>query len=54
MVNDEIEKRGGPFLLGSNITFADIACFPYCASAFWANTDISGIPALKEWIGDPV
>jgi hypothetical protein len=31
-------------------TLVDIGCFPYCASAFWANVDISTLPHLSAWI----
>ena len=50
MLDAQLRSSGGPFLLGSRCTLADVACFAYCASAFWANADISGMPQLRAWI----
>ncbi|MEZ4223537.1 MAG: glutathione S-transferase family protein [Polyangiaceae bacterium] len=49
-VLDDQLASGGPFVLGERCTLVDVACFPYCASAYWANTDISGMPHLCAWI----
>ena len=50
ILNDQLEASGGPFVLGEQITLADVACFPYCASWYWANTPIDDMPALKRWV----
>lgn len=50
MLDKQIEESGGPFILGKDITLADVACFAYCASAYWANCDISEMPNLKSWL----
>jgi len=50
MLNDQLAESGGPFLLGASCTLADVACFAYAASAFWANADISQMPYLTEWL----
>lgn len=50
MLEAQLQTSGGPFLLGRRCTLADVACFAYCASAFWANTDISAMPRLRAWI----
>ena len=39
-----------PFVLGQRCTLVDVACFPYCASAYWANVDISAMSHLLAWI----
>jgi GSH-dependent disulfide-bond oxidoreductase len=49
-LDTQLSDSGGPFILGPNITLADVACFPYVASAFWANVDIEEMPKLKAWI----
>ena len=41
---------GRPFVLGQRCTLVDVACFPYCASAYWANVDISAMSHLLAWI----
>ncbi|MEM9731452.1 MAG: glutathione S-transferase family protein [Myxococcota bacterium] len=50
MLDEQLEDSGGPFVLGPHCTLVDVACFPYCASAYWANTDVSDMPHLKAWI----
>lgn len=50
MLDAQIAASGGPFVLGDRCTLVDVACFAYAASAFWANADISSMPALRAWI----
>lgn len=50
MLDEQLKESGGPFVLGECCTLVDVACFPYCASAFWANADISDMPHLKAWL----
>ena len=50
MMNDQLKQSGGPFLLGQDITVADVACFPYAASAYWACVDVAEMPHLQKWL----
>jgi GST-like protein len=50
MLDDQLARSGGPFVLGERITLVDVACFPYAASAFWAGCDIGAMGALQAWI----
>lgn len=50
MLDDQLRASAGPFVLGSRITLVDVACFAYCASAYWANADLSDMPHLRAWI----
>ena len=50
MLDDQLATSGGPFVLGQRCTLVDVACFPYCASAYWANVDISAMTHLRDWI----
>ena len=50
MLDDLLKETGGPFLLGQHVTLADVACFPYCASAYWANIELSDKPHLSAWL----
>ena len=50
VLDAQLARSGGPFVLGERCTLVDIACFPYCASAFWANVDVSGLTHLRAWI----
>ena len=50
VLDDQLAASGGPFVLGQNCTIVDVACFPYCASAYWANTDISALTHLQGWL----
>jgi GST-like protein len=50
MLDDQLRASGGPFVLGTQCTLVDVACFPYCASAYWANADISTMPHLQQWL----
>lgn len=50
MLDRQLEGSGGPFVLGKRCTLVDVACFPYCASAFWAGVDISDLSHLQAWI----
>ena len=45
MLDDQLASSGAPAL-----HTVDVACFPYCASAYWANVDISGMSHLLAWI----
>ena len=50
MLDDQLALSSGPFVLGQRCTLVDVACFPYCASAYWANVDISAMSHLLAWI----
>ena len=50
MLDEQLASSGGPFVLGHRCTLVDVACFPYCASAYWANVDISAMSHLLTWI----
>lgn len=50
MLDDQLQLSGGPFVLGERCTLVDVACFAYCASAYWANVDISAMRHLREWV----
>ena len=50
MLDDQLASSSGPFVLGQRCTLVDVACFPYCASAYWANVDISAMSHLLAWI----
>ncbi|MEM9070249.1 MAG: glutathione S-transferase family protein [Myxococcota bacterium] len=50
MVDAQLAKSKGPFVLGEQCTLVDVACFPYCASAYWANVDTRDMPHLRRWI----
>ena len=50
MLDDQLASSGGPFVLGQRCTLVDVACFPYCASAYWANVDILEMSHLLAWI----
>ncbi len=50
VLDDQLRASGGPFILGDRCTLADVTCFAYCASAYWANADIAGMPRLRAWI----
>ena len=50
MLDDQLATSAGPFLLGQRCTLVDVACFPYCASAYWVTIDISSMTHLPAWI----
>ena len=50
MLHDQLAISGGPFVLGQRCKLVDVACFPLCASAYWANVDISTMTHLRDWI----
>lgn len=50
MLDNQLETSGGPFVLGERCTLVDVACFAYCASSYWANTDVSKMPHLLSWL----
>lgn len=50
MLDAQLQASDGPFLLGDACTLADVACFAYAASAYWANADISGLLHLRRWL----
>ena len=50
VLDQQLQASGGPFLLGPRISLADVACFPYCASTYWARVDISSMGHLQAWI----
>lgn len=50
MLDEQLRASGGPFVLGSDCTLVDVACFAYAASAYWANVDVSDMVCLRAWI----
>ncbi|MEM6289684.1 MAG: glutathione S-transferase family protein [Myxococcota bacterium] len=50
MLDAQLRASGGPFVLGPRCTLVDVACFAYCASAYWANADVSAMPHLRAWL----
>lgn|GEM_PF-870276 len=50
MLDEQLAASGGPFVLGTACSLVDVACFPYCASAYWANVDVSEMPHLQAWV----
>lgn len=50
MLDHQLRASDGPFVLGNRCTLVDVACFPYCASAHWANVDTSDMPHLQAWV----
>ncbi len=50
LVDQQLRASGGPFVLGSRCTLVDVACFAYCASAYWANADTRELPHLRAWV----
>ena len=50
VINDQIERSGGPFMMGQSLTLADIACYPYARSHFWAVVDVSPFSHLRDWL----
>jgi glutathione S-transferase len=51
VLNDQLEKSGGPFLLGKETAIADINASTYYASThFWAMVPVDGLSHLTEWI----
>lgn len=37
------------YLVGNKFTIADIACYPWLASAWWCGIDVDNYPAVKAW-----
>ena len=50
VLDDQLKKSGGPFLLGKDLTIADINAWTYASTNFWAKVSVDGLPALKEWV----
>ncbi len=50
MLDTQLASSGGPFVLGERCTLVDVACFAYCASAYWANADVTSMPHLGAWV----
>ncbi len=50
VLNDQLKKSGGPFLLGKDMTIADINAFTYASTHFWAMVPVEGLTHLTEWI----
>lgn len=50
VLNDQLIKSGGPFLLGNDMTIADINAFTYASTHFWAKIPVDGLTALTDWI----
>lgn len=38
------------YIVGSFCTIADIACYPYVKSAFWANIELKDFKYIQQWI----
>ncbi len=43
--------RGRDWLVGDELTIADIALYPYARSYPWARVSIDGLPNLQAWFG---
>jgi len=50
VVDQQLAKSGGHFLLGSELTIADINTFTYASTHFWAVVNVDGLDHLKKWI----
>ena len=50
VLDAQLSKSGGPFVLGERCTLVDVACFAYAASHYWANIDIESMTHLKAWL----
>lgn len=50
VLDRQLAESGGPFILGERCTLADVACFAYAASAYWANVDTSTLKRLEAWL----
>lgn len=50
VLDRQLEASGGPFVLGERCSLVDVACFPYCASAYWARTDVTEMRSLTAWV----
>ena len=50
VLNEQLQKSGGPYLLGNDLTIADINAFTYASTHFWAKVDVSGLDELNAWI----
>ncbi|MEM7448906.1 MAG: glutathione S-transferase family protein [Myxococcota bacterium] len=50
VLDRQLDSSEGPFVLGRNCTLVDVACFAYCASAYWANVELIEMPHLRAWI----
>jgi len=49
----DVEKNnqsGGPWIVGSKMTIADIACFSWINWAEWAGVDVSQFKEVKKWL----
>jgi len=52
VLDEQLKKSGGPFLLGKDLTIADINAWTYASTNFWAKVPVEGLPALNKWIDD--
>ena len=50
VLNNQLKKSKGPFLLGENITIADINAWTYASTNFWAKVSVDGLEELGTWI----
>ena len=41
--------KGRDWLVGGEMSIADIATYPWARSYFWATVDIEGLPNLQAW-----
>lgn len=49
VLNEQLIKSRGPFLLGKDLTIADINAFTYASTHFWAMVPVDGLTALTDW-----
>jgi len=50
VLDEQLKKSGGPFLLGPQLTIADINAFTYAGTHFWAKVSVEGLDNLNAWI----
>mmetsp|Transcript_18494 Transcript_18494/g.21278 ORF Transcript_18494/g.21278 Transcript_18494/m.21278 type:complete len:271 (+) Transcript_18494:187-999(+) len=50
LLDGQIKQSDGPFLLGNDLTIADINAFAYASTHFWAMVPADDLTALTEWI----
>lgn len=46
----EDRLRTHPYLCGEHYTLADLACFSYAYSHWWAGLDIKALPNVRRWL----
>jgi len=50
VLDKQLEKNR--YVCGSDLTIADVACYPYARSHFWAKVDVSAMPHLQRWLDE--